>query len=481
VIIVGAGNTALMAALSAHENGAKVLLLEKAPKASRGGNAYFTSGAFRAVYKGMEEVKEFMDLTEAEMQTCVVEESSADDWYSDIMRISEGRADPELAELVIEESNKTVRWMFKQGARWELRTITAVRDGDKLRWRRGSGVLQSKGGGAGLSDTLFDLVEKKGIDLLYETKAVKLLTDSRSRVYGATIKGKEELQDIKSKAVILACGGFQANPEWRARYLGKNWDFIKVRGSRYDTGDGLKMALEIGAQPAGNWSGCNATVIDADSPDIADRAMTDQTARFSYPYSIMVNVDGKRFLDEGEDTYGLTYAKVGHPVHQQPHFVAFQIFDTKCEPLLDDRYHTGASTTANSIEELADKLGIEPELLVETVKKFNSSIQEGQFNPLIKDGKHTVGLAPNKSNWSQKIDTPPFTAYAVVAGVSFTFGGLKINRNTQVLNTEGGAIPGLYAAGDIVGGLYYFNYPGGTGLMAGAAFGRLVGAYAAAQ
>ncbi len=338
--------------------------------------------------------------------------------------------------------------------------------------------FRRRGGGAGLSETLYSLIEQRGIDLLYDTQATGLLV-ARGRVHGVRIRQKgNETQDIKSKAVILACGGFESNPAMRAMYLGKNWDMCKVRGTKYNMGDGISMALDAGACPRGNWSGCHAVMIDADAVQPAEREQTDITARMSHNYGILVNLNGERFLDEGADIASLTYAKYGQHVLAQPERIAFQVFDAKCESLLETRYATGACITAGSIEELEDSLGIELGRLSKTIAEFNDSV-EGSFDPSVKDGMHTRGIYPPKSNWAQKLDTPPFLVYPVTCGTTFTYGGIQINRNAQVLTGNEEPIAGLYAAGEIVGGLFYNNYSGGTGQLTGVVFGRIAGTQAA--
>lgn len=487
VIVVGAGNAALVAAISARNKGAKVIVLEKAPKALRGGNCRFAGGSYRFWHKGTTELLEiFSGLSEGEAKSIIVPEYSADTWYNKVMRITEGRADPRLLEVLVRESNPTVRWIKDQGVKFEPNLRFVVREGDKIRWKAENTVIEAHGGGDGLLDMFFDTAEKKGIDVVYETKAVKLLVDSKGRVCGVTAQSKEGFRDIKSKAVILACGGFESNAEWRARYLGPGWDLVRPRGTRYNQGDGHRMALEIGAAPAGHWSGCHATTMDYDmsripeGQDIYAKRTSTVEHRNDFNYCIQVNVNGKRFLDEGEDFRPFIYAKYGPRLLEQPQRMAWQIFDAKVEPFLMEGYVTGPRITANSIEELAEKL--EMPALTETVEEFNKGVQEDvPVNYAVRDGRGTTGITPPKSNWAQKIDTPPFVAYAVGCGITYTFGGLKINTQAQVLDREGEVIRGLYATGEIVGGVWYFNYTGGGGLMLGAVFGRIAGANAAGE
>jgi tricarballylate dehydrogenase len=281
--------------------------------------------------------------------------------------------------------------------------------------------------------------------------------------------------------VVLACGGFEANPEWRARYLGRPWDHAKVRGTRYNTGDGLRMALEIGALPHGQWTGCHSTPIDANAPPHGDRKLTDKTNRLSYPYGVLVNAQGLRFFDEGEDFQFYTYAKLGGIILNQPGGVAYQIFDAKVAHLLEGRYKTGKPMVADSLDALIEQLPVDRSAAVQTLEEYNAAIGATAFDPTVRDGLGTKGLRPPKSNWAQRLDTAPFAAYPVTGGITFTFGGVRINERAQVMSTSWAPIPGLYACGEMVGGLFHTNYPGGTGLMSGAVFGRLAGAQAAGE
>ena len=283
--------------------------------------------------------------------------------------------------------------------------------------------------------------------------------------------------------MVLASGGFEANAEWRARYLGPGWDLAKVRGSRFNTGDGIRMALEAGAMPHGNWSGCHAVGWDRNAPPMGDLAVGDGFQKHSYPFGIMVNARGMRFVDEGADFRNYTYAKYGRAILEQPGQFAWQVFDGKTIGLLRDEYRIRQVTkvTADSLDELARKLdGVDAAGFLATVEAYNAAVRtDVPFDPNVKDGRGTVGIEPAKSNWANAIDEPPFAAYAVTCGITFTFGGVRIDGEARVLDTEEAPIHGLYAAGELVGGLFYVNYPGGTGLTAGAVFGRIAGASAA--
>ena len=482
IIVVGAGNAGLNAAMSALEYGARVLVLEKAPHHLRGGNSFFTGGAFRFPYQGIEDIQELIPgMSPQEIESIEVGLYTEDDFYNDIMRVTEGLADPELVQVLVTQANATVKWMARNGIAWvPLYGRQAFKVGDKYRFWGGL-VCESVGAGKGLCDRLFETAERRGAQVLYETRATKLLMDTLGRVRGVTAKGPQGFYDIASEAVVLACGGFEANAEMRTRYLGADWELAKVRGVRFNTGDGIRMALDIDAQPFGHWSGCHAVAWDLNAPPFGDPNVADLFQKHSYPFGIVVNVHGQRFLNEGADFRNYTYAKYGREILKQPQRAAFQIFDDQVKHLLRDEYRIPQVTmaTASTIEELAERLDIDRDGLVKTVREFNAAVQEGEFNPTILDGKGTQGITPPKSNWALPIHTPPYLGYAVTCGITFTFGGLRINTRAQVLDTEDAPIPGLYAAGELVGGLFYHNYPGGSGLMAGAVFGKIAGASAA--
>ena len=482
VIVVGAGNAALGAALAAREEGANVLVLEKAPVALRGGNTYFTGGAIRFAFESFEQFSKLIpDLSQAEVDSMVVPDYPPSQFYSDLMRVTEGLSDPELAQVLVHQSFPTMLWLQEQGLRFvPLWGRQAFKIEDKYRFW-GNLNLEAVGGGKGLSDQLFAMAEKREAGIRYETKAIRLLQDQRGAVQGLTVKGPEGFQDLSAKAVVLACGGFEANVEMRTRYLGPGWEFCKVRGTQYNTGDGIRMALDIGAQPYGNWSSCHAVAWDLNSPPYGDRQITDLFQKHSYPFGLIVNIEGKRFVDEGADFRNYTYAHYGREILRQPQRVAFQIFDAKVTHLWRDEYRIPQVTKgeANTLRELAEQMDIDPDAFEETISAYNAAVQPGEYNPTILDGKHTDGVEPPKSNWALPIDTPPYYAFAVTCGITFTFGGLRIDKRAQVLDAEDILMPGLYAAGELVGGLFYQNYPGGTGLCSGAVFGKIAGTSAA--
>ena len=479
VVVVGAGNAAACAALAATDQGAKVLVLERAPMAESGGNTRFTAGAIRFAYNGVEDLKNLMpDLTDSEIEMTDFGVYSEGDFYEDMGRVTDYRTDPELANTLVSESYKTVSWMQTKGVRfapiWGRQAFKV--DGRFKFW--GGLTVEAWGGGEGLHEAFTSAFKKNNIDLVYGTAAKKLLVDDEG-VRGVQVRSNGKASDIYADSVVLASGGFQANTEWRTRYLGPGWDLAKVRGSRFNTGDGIQMALEIGAMPYGNWSGAHAVGWEYIAPEFGDLAVGDGFQKHSYPFGLIINNDGNRFVDEGADFRNYTYAKYGREILAQPSHSAWQIFDAKVDHLLRDEYRIKQVTKvqADSLEELCARMeGVDSQEAFKTITQFNSAVSdEITFNPNVKDGRNTKGLALNKSNWANRIDTGPFQAYNVTCGLTFTFGGLRINEKGQVLDTDLNPISGLFAAGELVGGLFYGNYPGGTGLMAGAVFGRLAG------
>lgn len=479
IVVVGAGNAALCAAISAAENGARVTVLERAPRAARGGNSAFTGGCFRTVYEGGEDIARLVpDLTAEERETSDFGTYDAEAFYLDLCRLSGYRADPALIELLVAESLPTMLWMQGQGVRFlpAYGRQSFKVDGRNVFW--GGLTIETAGGGMGLVDALFRRAESLGVTIRYDAKVERLLGD-RHAVRGVVVNG----EDLPADAVILAAGGYHANTEARVKYLGQGWDLAKVRGSRYNTGNVIQAALDIGARAHGNWSGCHSVFFDAGAADFGDLAFLNQQKNY-FTLGIVVNLKGERFFDEGSDFRNYTYSKMGAAILRQPGGTGWQIFDSRSIAILPDEYRTprAARFEAPTLEALADKLeGIDREAFLKTVRDYNAAIDESApFNPAVKDGRRTRGLAIDKSNWARAIAEPPFVAYQVTCGITLTYGGLAIDEQARVQNEEGAPIAGLFAAGELVGGLYYDRYPGGAGLTSGSVFGRIAGREAAA-
>jgi len=479
VIVVGKGNAALCAALAAHDQGASVAVLEAANEDESGGNTRFAGGVMRFAYSGVEDLKKVTDITDDEVVNSDFGTNTREEFLDKIHQLTSYRTDPDLSEMLVNNSLDIMVWLRSKGVRFipNWGRQSAVVDGKRRFF--GNMPIEVSGGGSGLVQFLDKAAQKAGIKVLYETRAIKLLYDG-AIVSGVQVRQQGKSFEMKAKSVILACGGFEANPEMRARYLGPGWELAKVRGTRFNVGDGIQMALNIGAAPYGNWSGCHATGWDRYAPEFGDVNVGDQFQKHSYIFGLLINANGKRFVDEAADFHAFTYAKYGAEVLKQPGQFAWQVFDSKVTKLLRSEYRIKFVTkvSANSLEELAPQLeGVNAEQFLKTVREYNAAVKKNvTFNHVIKDGKGTVGIEPPKSNWAQALDTPPFDAYATTCGITFTFGGLRIDKESgQVLDTNHLPIPGLYCAGEMVGGLFYFNYPSGTGLVSGAVFGKLAG------
>ena len=487
VVVVGAGNAALCAALAASEHNVEVTVLEKADHGERGGNTFFTGGGFRFPYNGIEDILELIpDLSDEELAKIEVGSYPESAMRSDLFRVTEGQADDGMVEHLVRNAYDTVKWMRdRHNQRWVLmygRQAYEV-DGKLKFW--GGMITEAVGGGEGLSDRLFSATEEAGIEIRYGCRALGLVVNEQNNaVVGVKVKTRESTEVISADAIILAAGGFESNVEMRTRYLGAGWEFAKVRGTRHNMGDMIRAAIDIGAQPYGHWSSGHAVAWDVNAPPTGNRRIGDLYQKHSYPLGMIVNVNGERFVDEGADFRNYTYAKYGREILKQPLGIAFQLFDQQTVSMLRDEYRIREITKAeeNTIEELADALGIDVGGLKHTVKQFNDACQSGNYNPAILDGVKTEGIEPPKSNWALPLNQPPYFGVAVTTGLTFTFGGLKINPKTaQVLDTDDLPIQGLYATGELVGGLFFHNYAGGTGLMSGAVFGRTAGENAAQQ
>jgi len=482
VVVVGAGNAALCAAISAKENGASVLVLEKGPEHKRGGNSFFTDGAIRTAYNDLEAIRKIIpELSDEAAAQIVMPKYSAEDYYNDLMRVTDGQSQPELAKQLVSKSYETIVWMREQGVEFELNyeNQSFNKDGKIHFW--GSLPVKTIEKGIGLMKALFNRSKEVGIEIWYESQATKLVTN-KDKISGVVVLKQGEEITVETKSVLLACGSFEAKKELRSKHLGSEWEAAIVRGTEFNTGDGLKMATEIGAQTFGEWAGCHSIGTDANVPKVGDFTKPgDIFKKHSYPLGIMLNKDGFRFVDEGADFRNYTYAKYGREILKQPGHEAYQIFDSQVRPLLRKEYNLPEATVieADTLEELAAKLPVNQKQFLQTIKEYNEAVQDGEFNPSVKDGKSTQGISPEKTNWALCVEQGPFYAFPVTCGITFAFGGLHVNTNGEVLNQEQEPIQGLFAAGEMVGGIFYKNYPGGSGLMSGAVYGKISGEQAA--
>jgi tricarballylate dehydrogenase len=480
VLVVGAGNAGLCAALAAAEAGADVFMLEKAPRPHRGGNTQFVS-RYRFAFPSQEELCRVAGIDDELARRLALEPYPPDRFFADMMRASQGQADPEWTRVLADDSFPTIEWLAGNGMRFELKMESAKNRDGKLTWDPGR-TLYPVDRGIEILRALYAAIGAKGVKIAYEASVVDLLVDEASgAVEGVLVDNPAGRERIYAGSVILASGGFQANPEMRAKYLGPAWDVIKVRGTRFNTGEALSAALRHGAAPFGQYSGCHATMVHAISPGVE---MGEEVAfPHGYPYSITVNRLGERFVDEGRGFYASTYASYGREVLAQPGNIAFQVFDAVSGPWRDT---TGVGRyaiehpVADTLPELARAAGIDARRFAETVDAYNTAVQEGEFDPSRLDGKSTKGLAIEKSNWALPLVNPPFEAFPVECGLTFTYGGLATTVDGEVRGLSGRPLTGLYAVGEVAGSFFY-NYLGGTGLMKGAVFGRRAGRHAAAR
>ena len=471
VIAVGCGIAGLSAALSAAENGARVAILERATLEERGGQTRYTEAYFRM--KSEHEVSDDFEAHLAENSGGHPDPSlidamagSREHWPAYLKSLATN--DPNLISAFADAAGPTVQWLKSFGVRFDFLPTQFL---TKTQPR-----LLPVGGGLALVEALAAAAEKAGVRFFYETTARRLVVDPEGRVAGVEVNAKHRRQVMHAPAVILGCGGFEGNAEMQTRYIGPRSIYLRpiCRGGYYNKGEGIQMALDIGAAPCGDFGSYHAEPIDP-------RSGVAEASLMIFPYGILVNKEGRRFTDEAPGAVDANYERVTRRIFEQTEGIAYIILDARIEDVPNYRLAIRTDQPAISapgIAELAGKLGIPAAALGESVKAYNAACRGGAFKPLEVDGLATTGLLPPKSNWARPVDRPPFTAYPVISANVFTFGGLKIDEHARVLDSDGAAITGLYAAGETVG-MYYKTYTGATSVMKGAVFGRLAGAHAA--
>lgn len=458
VVVVGCGIAGLAAGLRAAELGRSVAILEKSSKANRGGQTAY-SESFRVPSADT-------DLGEYGYEFAV-SDYSTQEFYDDVMRRTNDRADPELARTLVENAGKTIEWLTARGVEWEMEPLAVGYTAGRT-WFDNDSLLTH------LVAEITDL----GGDVYYETAARRVVQDHESRIVGLdSVSGNERVR-FSTEALVLACGGFESSPEKRARYIGAGYDDMKVRGSPHNTGGAIEMALDAGANAVGQWSGAHMALIDANAPDFGGGANRVD----GYQYGVILDRDGTRFVDEGEDARAHTYAKFGRAIFERPDHRAYVVLDAKTHDLVRATGPTDP-VVADDLGELFASVEIDAERARETVREFNDACiseddsdadaQVEGFDPHVLDGASATDLRPPKSNWALPIDEPPYYAYPVTGGITFSFGGVSITPDAEVCDTRGRVIPGFYAAGNSTGGLFYDNYPGGTGLTNAAVYGKI--------
>jgi tricarballylate dehydrogenase len=452
VIVAGGGNAALCAAITAREAGASVLLLESAPRAFRGGNSRHTRN-LRAMHDQPNDV-----LTDAYHE---------DEYWDDLLRVTGGNTDESLARMTIRASSGVFDWMKKCGVRFQPSLTGTLNLG-----RTNAFFL---GGGKALVNAYYLTAERLGVDILYDTEVIALnMDDGAVRSVDITYRGFPET--VHARCVVASAGGFQANLEWMREYWGDAVDNFVIRGTPYNRGRVLKNLLDQGVASIGDPTQCHAVALDARAPKF-DGGIT--TRLDSVPYSVVVNRDGDRFYDEGEDVWPKRYAIWGRLIAQQPGQIAYSICDAKAFPLFMPSVYPAYK--ADTIAELAVKMKLDPVKVGATIESFNKAVKPGQtFDNLKLDGNATDGLIPNKTNWARSVDKPPFYGYPLRPGITFTYLGVRVNEKAQVMMENGQPAGNLYASGEIMAGnILGRGYLAGFGMTIGTVFGRIAGEEAA--
>jgi tricarballylate dehydrogenase len=452
VLIIGGGNAALCAALSARYAGASVLIVEAAPQFYRGGNTRHTRN-MRCAHDGATK-----NLTGPYTE---------EEFWDDLRRVTGGQTDEQLARLMIHESKEMLTWIVDQGVRFQPSLGGTLSLG-----RTNSFFL---GGGRAMLNALYRTAERLGVEILYETPAVDLeIEDGHFR--SATILHAGEQARIAANTLVAAAGGFEANIEWLKEYWGEVAENFLIRGTPYNRGSLLKLLLEKGVEQVGDPTQCHAVAIDARAPKFDGGIITRLDC---VVFGIVVNKFAQRFYDEGEDIWPKRYAIWGRLVAAQPGQIAYIIFDAPALHMFMPSLYPPIQ--APTIRELAGKLELAPATLETTIAEFNGSVQAGTFDHTILDDCRTEGLTPQKSHWARRLESPPFYAYPVRPGITFTYLGTRINRETRMMMVSGAPAANMFAAGEIMAGnILGRGYAAGIGMTIGSVFGRIAGREAAA-
>jgi len=452
VLIAGGGNAGLCAAIAAAEAGASVLLLESAPRPYRGGNSRHTRN---------------LRCMHARPVGAMNGRYDADEYLDDLRQVTGGQTDERLARMCIRESEGVYRWMESHGARFQPSLSGALSLG-----RTNAFFL---GGGKALVNAYYRFAESLGVEVVYDATVTHLEYDG-ARIASVTAEINGERMALKPRAVVAACGGFQADIDWLARAWGDAARNFLVRGTPYNRGVVLKDLLQQGIESVGDPAQCHAVAIDGRAPKFDGGIVTRLDC---VPFAVVVNKNGARFYDEGEDVWPKRYAIWGRLVAAQPQQVAFAIIDSKAIDLFMPSVFPPVQ--ADTVQCLAEKMKLPVQNVAQTIQAFNAACRPGEFKPDALDGLATAGLNPRKSNWARAIDTPPFYGYELRPGVTFTYLGLKVDESAQVQAAQG-PVENLWAAGEIMAGsLLGRGYLAGFGMTIGTVFGRLAGQGAAAH
>lgn len=452
VVVVGGGNAALCAAIEAAEAGAKVVMLEGAPKVYRGGNSRHTRN-FRCMHRGPLSV--------------LIDSYEEDEFFNDLMLVTKGKTDEGLARLAIRTSEECLPWMEAHGVRFQPSLSGTLSLG-----RTNAFFL---GGGKALVNAYYNTAEDLGVTIFYEAQVRHVAIEGR-RFTHVEVEIEGQRHEVRGKAVVLASGGFQSDIDWLARAWGEAARNFLIRGTPYNRGVVLKDMLDQGAETVGDPTQCHAVAIDGRAPKYDGGIVTRLDC---VPFSVVLNKHGERFYDEGEDVWPKRYAIWGRLVAAQPDQVGYSIIDSRSIDLFMPSVYP--PVTADTIPELAAKLGLPVEAVVETIEGFNAACQPGDFSPQELDGLATQGIEPPKTNWARPIVEPPFYAYSLRPGVTFTYLGLKVDDHARATGPEG-LYDNIWSAGEMMAGsILGQGYLAGFGMTIGTVFGRLAGQGAAAH
>jgi tricarballylate dehydrogenase len=475
VLVVGFGIAGLSAAVTAHQGGARVVMLERAPAEERGGNTRYTESFWRM--KNADQVSDdFEDRFAANAggwpDPGILRDAARDRENQPAVLRALGIVDPHLIATIAEDAPRALKWLEGFGVKFDFLPLYFL--------SQSTTRMGPIGGGLALVEALGGYVDGHGdrINVLYETSARELLVDDNGAIVGVKAVGRgNKPVEIRARDVVLASGGFEGNPEMLSHYVGPQAQFIRPvsRGGHFNRGEGVRMALGAGAAPCGDFGSFHAQPVDPRAADI-------EPVVLNYSYGVLVNDAGRRFTDEGPAMVDATYEVVTRIIMAQRHGIAYAVFDAGLDDVENWQVTVRsreAPLQADTLEGLALAMAIDPREFIATIEAFNAACPASDgFDFMHPDGLATEGLEPRKSNWARAIRKPPFRAWPIICSNCFTFGGVKVDDNARVINTEGDVIPGLYAAGEVVG-LYYRVYTGATSVMRGAVTGRLAGAHAA--
>ncbi len=474
VVVVGCGIAGLSAAVTAHQNGATVAIIERATKNERGGNTRFTESFWRM--KSEEAVSDdFEDRFAANAggwpDPGIIQDFNRDQKNQSRVLRSLSVLDPNLITTIANEAPKTIKWLKQFNIKFDFLPLYFL--------SQSTTRMGPIGGGLALIEGLGSYADAQNeIDFFYETSAQKLITNDQGAIVGIkAIAPQHQTISIMGKSIVLASGGFEGNPEMLSQYIGAQTQFIRPvsRGGYYNRGEGIRMALNAGAAPSGDYGSFHAQPIDPRSSDI-------EPVVLNYSYGILINDSGRRFTDEAPDMVDITYEIITRLIMKQRNGIAYAVFDKSLEDIANWPITVRSKIPpiqSNDLPSLAEKLNVDKGQFLKTIDDYNRSAPNStDFDPLKLDGLATTGLIPQKSNWSRSIQQPPFSAWPIICSNCFTFGGIKIDDKARAINTEGDIIPGLYVTGEAAG-IYYRVYTGATSVMRGAVTGRLAGRDAA--